>query len=221
MKSAFKFFLPERIMPVPIVAGPFRGARIHVNPRHALRQVLGLYEHELNRWVTAVLPRVTTVVDVGANVGYFTLGCAAAFRRLGKAGDLLAFEPAAEPFELLRRGAERLRDRPVRIALHQSAVGATVSSGMTTLDEVARQRGGQAPAEGALVKIDVEGAEAEVLAGASAWLNPTNYFLIEVHWERSLLDAIRETFHRRGLKVTTIEQRALPIIGYEARDRNQ
>jgi hypothetical protein len=40
-----------------------------------------------------------------------------------------------------------------------------------------------------LVKIDVEGAEMDVLEGAMSWLNPTNYFVIEVHQE-SFLDSI-------------------------------
>ena len=37
--------------------------------------------------------RVSRVVDVGANDGYFTFGSAAAFRRLAKTGEIIACEP--------------------------------------------------------------------------------------------------------------------------------
>src|SRR5947209_18921475 len=90
-----KSILPNRIMSVPVLAGPFRGARVQMNPRHSLRKMLGVYEHELNDWIAAALPRVSTVLDVGAAEGYFSLGCAAAFRRMRKAAEIIAFEPEA------------------------------------------------------------------------------------------------------------------------------
>ena len=68
--------------------GPFRGACIVINPRDSLRKILGVYEHELNPWLEQALRRVTRVLDVGANDGYFTFGCAAAFQRLGKTGEM-------------------------------------------------------------------------------------------------------------------------------------
>src|SRR5436309_1401204 len=84
---------PDQARPTRILSGPFRGAVIVMNPRYSLRKLVGLYEYELNRWLKTVLPRVKRVLDVGANDGYFTFGCAAAFRRLGKTGEILAFEP--------------------------------------------------------------------------------------------------------------------------------
>jgi hypothetical protein len=57
--------------------GPFRSARIVMNPRNSLRKIFGLYEHELNDWLEQALRWVSRVVDVGANDGYFTFGSAA------------------------------------------------------------------------------------------------------------------------------------------------
>jgi len=192
-----------------------------MSPRNSLRKILGIYEHELNQWLEAVLPRINRVVDVGASDGYFTFGCAAAFRRLNKSGAIIAFEPAKHSFETLQLG---LKDQPtdqVQISIHNSFVGSKPGSGMTTLDEFLCERCDKRRAENTLIKIDVEGAELEVIAGASLWLNPTNYFLVEVHWDASFLEKLNKTFAERGLKLRQIDQQALPILGYENRGRDQ
>jgi len=218
MKTILKSLLPDRVMPLPILAGPFRRATVYLHPRHALRKVLGIYEHELNGWLEVVLPRVNTVIDIGANEGYFTFGTAAAFNRLKKRGEVLAYEPEPGAFEKLRLGAEKRRDGQVKISINKCSVGVSVSSEMTTMNEIARQRSDREFLENTLIKMDVEGAEIDVIAGASAWLNPTNYFLIEVHKEAFLTELIK-TFANRGLKLKQINQQALPILGYEARSR--
>lgn len=221
MRTLLKNLIPNRALPLPVLRGPFRGATIEVNPRHSLRKLFGLYEHELNGWLKHALPRVTTVLDVGANDGYFTLGCAAAFRRLGKSGEIIAFEPGVEVFENLKLNALKQEDDQIRFFLHNCFVGAEINSETTTLDEIARQRKDQRKPENALIKIDVEGAELDVIAAATAWLNPTNYFLIEVHWDASFLTTLRKIFLERGMKLTQINQQPLPLIGYEARGREQ
>lgn len=218
MKAILKSALPDRVMPLPILTGPFRRATVYLHPRHALRKVLGIYEHELNGWLAAVLPKVNTVIDIGANEGYFTFGSAAAFHRLKKRGEVLAFEPDPEAIKKLRLGAEKQQDGQVKISIHECSVGVSVSSEMTTMNEIARQRGDPKFLENTLIKMDVEGAEIDVIAGASDWLVPTNYFLIEVH-EEAFLRGITKTFADRGLKLKQINQQPLPILGYEVRSR--
>jgi hypothetical protein len=70
---------------------------------------------------------------------------------------------------------------------------------------------------GTLLKIDVEGAEEDVLAGASAWLDRSNYFLIEVHKE-AFLERISQKFAKKGLILDRVDQRPLRVIGREVRD---
>ena len=77
-------------------------SRIVMNRRESMRKILGLYEHELNGWLNEALKRVTRVLDVGANDGYFCFGCAAAFRRLGTNGSVVAFEPQDTHAQTLR-----------------------------------------------------------------------------------------------------------------------
>src|SRR2546422_1910601 len=78
---SFKSVLPDEPRLVRVWFGPFRGARVVMNPRNSIRKIFGIYEHELNGWLETTLLHVNRVVDVGANDGYFTFGCAAAFMR--------------------------------------------------------------------------------------------------------------------------------------------
>ena len=214
--SLVRALLPNRTLPLPILSGPFRGATINLNPQYSLRKVFGIYEHELNEWLEKALLRVDTVLDVGANDGYFTFGCAAAFRRLKRSAEIMAFEPISQHFEELKSSLDNQPKDKVQVSLYNCLVGAEVKAGMTTLDAIAHEQPFPKAPEKALIKIDVEGAELEVIAGASAWLNPTNYFLIEVH-DASFLDILIQKFSAQGIKLKQVNQQALPIIGRERR----
>ena len=211
-----KSLIPKREMSVPILLGPFRGARIRMVPHDNLRKMFGLYEHELNDWLEAVLPRVDTVLDVGGNNGYFTFGCAAAFRRLGKRARILAFEPQTVHCELMRSTREAYPDAQTEVSIQQCLVGKEPGDGVSTLDAVAGGTENLA-ARPALIKIDVEGAELDVIEGATAWLKPQNYFLIEVHRE-DLLARLKERFATAGLRLEQRDQRPLPVLGREHRE---
>ena len=199
-----------------ILRGPFRGAVVVMNPRSSMRKVLGLYEHELNPWLEQTLPRVTRVLDVGANDGYFTFGCAAAFRRLGTVGEIIAFEPQQQHVDTLRESVDRQPLGAIEIGLLQTLAGDDTRLGTTSLDAVRWATGDPESRTDTLVKVDVEGAELDVLNGASSWLNLTNFFVIEVH-ERSFLERIIRLFSARGLRLTKIDQRPLRVLGREMR----
>lgn len=218
VSDAIKRLLPNQPARMRIWHGPFRNARVVLNPRHSFRKILGLYEHELNDWLKAVLQKVDRVVDVGANDGYFTFGCAAAFRRLGKPGEIVAFEPLEQHFQTLRQSVDNQPQSAVRFMLIQSLVGREIERGITTLDAIRWKTGDPGARSGALIKIDVEGAEEEVLAGASSWLNPGNYFLIEVHKE-AFLERITQLFAAKGLLLQRVDQQPLWLLGREIRDK--
>src|SRR6266404_8071180 len=133
--DVLKVFLTDRPVLTRIWRGPFRGARIVMNPRHSFRKILGLYEHELNEWLAQALRRVNRVLDVGANDGYFTFGCAAAFRRLGKTGEIVAFEPQQQNMDELQESLGQ-QAGTTRIRLVQSMVSDAEKLGVTTLDSV-------------------------------------------------------------------------------------
>ncbi len=209
-----KSVLPNRPVSTPVLRGPFRGARIVMNPSDSLRKVFGVYEHELNPWLEAALARTTRVLDVGANDGYFTFGCAAAFRRLRKEGSIIGFECQDQHVRKLRESVAELRPAGIKIDIVQALVGQEVSEGTTTLDALDTP-----DRNNTLVKIDVEGAEMEVVAGAQTWFDPSNLFVIEVHEERFLAELIRN-FASHQHQLRQVDQRPLPLLGREARDLN-
>lgn len=211
--KVLKLILPNRPVPTRIWRGPFRGALIVMNPRDSLRKIFGLYEHELNDWLEMALSRVTRVIDVGANDGYFSFGAAAAFRRLGTTGEIIAIEMQDQHILTLRRSAEEQDRRNVTFHLVQAYAGREDKPGFISLDSI-ESTGGRTDT---LVKIDVEGAELDVIAGGKSWLTPSNLFVVEVHKEQ-FLEPLKQTFAERGCTLRQIEQRPLRLLGTETRD---
>jgi len=209
-----KSFLPNRPMPTRIWRGPFRGARIVMNPRDSIRKILGLYEYELNPWLEKALRRSKRVLDVGANDGYFTFGCAAAFQRLGKKGEIICFEPQEQHMLKLRRSIAAQNCPDIRFEIIHALVGREVREGMTTLDATPTT-----DRRDTLVKIDVEGAEVDVVEGARSWMDKSNLFVIEVHRE-AYLPELKQIFAERGHRLAQINQRPLALLGRETRDKN-
>jgi len=140
-------------------------------------------------------------VDVGANVGFYTLQMA---KRVGDGGHVYAFEPDAGNLASLRRNVQ-LNGFEKRVECEGSAVGA--SAGSVPLYRSASHHGdhrvfasdGRAPDDTVkmasldayftagfavdLVKIDVQGAELEVLRGMERVLreNPRCVLLLEIN----------------------------------------
>lgn len=217
---AFEFYkrvLPNRPMLTRIWRGPFRGARIVMNPRDSLRKIFGLYEHELNNWLEQALRRVSRVIDVGANDGYFTFGAAAAFRRLGKTGEIIACEPQDRHVAILRESVASQAQTGIRFEIVHALVGRELKPGIITLDSLRSAVDDPNDKVSTLVKIDVEGAEVDVIAAGLSWLQPFNLFVIEVHQER-FLDPLRDLFAEQGLRLMQVDQRPLLLLGRETRE---
>jgi FkbM family methyltransferase len=139
------------------------------------------------------LPREAVVVDVGANVGIVSVLCERRFA----AARVVAFEPCDENRAILARnlaanGCRRVDLRPVAAGAQPERAPLYLSRAAThsMLRPTARHRIvdvvalddvlGHVPAVD-LLKVDVEGAEGEVLAGARELLGRTNRVAVEVH----------------------------------------
>lgn len=120
-------------------------------------------------------------VDVGAHVGYFTRIFS---RAVGPSGNVFAFEPHPVNFGFLEKNARRLKNTVLiqaavasqnsRLTLYESSVGSGSHSLQAGRYPVSRELDVKSVALDAyfgdrridFIKIDVEGAELEVLEGA-------------------------------------------------------
>ncbi|MBI4611296.1 MAG: FkbM family methyltransferase [Candidatus Rokubacteria bacterium] len=173
---------PVQLTVVPL-ARPLEGHRMRVNWRMQASYAFGTYEREVVQAVQAVIRPGWLAVDVGANVGYFTLLLA---KLVGAQGRVIAFEPLPENFVILREnvrlnqyanvtleqmavtdrtGTLRLYRRREHLLTGSASIvhgpGDGIEVPATALDAYLEATGTRV----GFVKIDVEGAEAAVLAG--------------------------------------------------------
>jgi hypothetical protein len=215
ISNPFAYFSNQTV-PLTILRGPFRGSRVFLNPRHSKRHILGLYEQVLNPWLEQVLSEVEVVYDVGANNGYFTYGCATAIRRHGTIATILAFEPGLlGGLHHLTNPAGWPQYAQTNFEFIPLLVGDHSDETMTTLNQVLSDRP-QIKGKRSLIKVDVEGAEIEVLKGADSLLNSPNHWVVEVHGDH-LLKPVLSFFENAQRKIEVLELKPHWLLGPENR----
>ena len=176
------------------MSGRASGIRLEIFPRHEKYYWLGTYEPEVLDEIAGRLLPGATSRDVGSHVGYMV---AVASRLVGPTGSVIAYEPNPANVRRLLRTLELndLRNvtiREVALTDHvgQSEFFTSDSSSMGTLMAGSHAsaslsvRTSTADAElmvvpaPDLIKIDVEGSESLVLAGASHLLTDCHPELI-------------------------------------------
>ena len=170
-----------------------------------LNIVRGRYEADEIRFVRSVLKAGDVAIDVGAHIGFFTMQMAAA---AGPAGRIYAFEPFDPNAALIERSIaeNRFADRIVfqRAAVGAASVTATLTFPVETLNSGGAYllRDGSAPLAGnqtkdvpvvaldslnirrpvRFIKMDVEGAEPQVICGAARLLKEDRPIMLsELH----------------------------------------
>ena len=174
------------------------GSMIAGNTREILQQYVyyfGVWEPNLTHWLPQRLRAGDTFIDVGANIGYFSL---LASTLVGPSGRVVSIEASPMTFSDLQYNLEFNRARNVR-AVNMAVVdragvvnlfqGPPTNVGLTTvIEEEALKEGCNfeceieaAPLSGILepeeirlariIKIDVEGAEWDVVVGMTELLN--------------------------------------------------
>jgi hypothetical protein len=208
-------FLPRKPVPLSILGGPFRGARLILNPAHSKRKILGVYEHPLNPWLRRALQRASVIYDVGANDGYYTYGCAHVLKRHQGKGYVIAFEPTLLETPALKTPASWPQYRDIDFEFIPKFVGAVDDKQTVRLGTIYSER---APLHGvqSLVKVDVEGAEVEVLKGAGPLLGAEHHWVVEVHGNH-LLAPVLKIFSEARREVTVHAPEAHWLFGPENR----
>jgi FkbM family methyltransferase len=183
--NARRRLTPGRELTVTFLESPLRGPIDHpiINLLTYVRG--GLYDYDAMTALTMLLEPGQMFIDVGANIGPYSV---LAGNLVGASGQIVAIEPSADQLPYLRRN---LRDLPVesRIStapLADRARTAGLRSQGPTIQHLVESASSDAAivtstldAElarlgcrdgGGFAKIDVEGWEPAVIAGARGWL---------------------------------------------------
>jgi FkbM family methyltransferase len=172
------------------------GARLTV-PWASVPAYFPQHEPGSVRWLAKRLSPGSVAIDVGAHIGYFTVLMA---RLVGRQGRVYAVEPAQDNLSFLHRNVKQNRldnvtvvpcaagrdstVRALRLGTNSDGYGfytplketiRTVPTAQVRLDELV-----QGPVD--LIKIDVEGAEFEVLEGTANLLRHNPNLSLIVEW---------------------------------------
>jgi FkbM family methyltransferase len=214
LRSAIRQYTARSRIALPVLLGPGRGGRVrlkHTGPRNFVPYVLGRYEHDTVRFLRESLRTGRVFADIGALSGFYTR---VALSELPRGGIVVAFEP----HPVGRGHVQELSGRAdgKQLIVREEPLGATDTegkftfgrgSGYATAREGLPVRDGEERtvqfrsldsliAEGAfpapdVVKVDVEGLEAEALAGMRQLLTTVPPTLaIECHTLRLLSDTL-------------------------------
>lgn len=206
------------------------GGRIYLNLRESNMMVdraFGVYEHWKTELLREMLKPGMTCVDVGVNKGYFSLLMA---RLTGAGGRVLSFEPDPENRRWIERSISENGYSSIQLfpwALSDAEGEATFYPGrksgwgslhhvesqadperqpftvpLRRLDAVLPELGVGAPD---VIKIDVEGADLQVLRGATGVLDAGTRVVMDVDVrEREEKEELFSIFSDRGYRIYDI-----------------
>ena len=205
--TRYCYLIFSRVMPSFYYPYRFSGGRIYLDITESsmmFKRVIGRYEVEKHKALETFLKPGNTFIDVGANKGDFSLLAA---KLVGANGRVLAFEPEPTNFKWITKSIEKngyknitlydtaLGDRngQVELFLCEKSGWHTIVKGQKfrdygvinvrakTLDSVLEDVDFSDPIN--VMKIDVEGAELQVLKGASNILIQSKnlIILIDIH----------------------------------------
>lgn len=192
------------------------GFRMHGTTRDTIQRYVyyfGIWEPHVHAFLAARLRPGDTFVDVGANIGYFTLLAA---KLVGPHGKVVAIEPSSFTLARLRANVERNGMEEIVRCIHAAASdhegsctlyqGDDDNIGTASIVRRSDQPSEQVPtapldrlllpaevANARVVKIDVEGAEELVLKGMESVLPklpPNAEIVMEISPDSSAADRI-------------------------------
>lgn len=222
-----------RIGVYPIASGPAKGMLIDVAGSRPT-YVLGKAEPEIQSFLAEHIRPGDVVLDVGANVGFFTLMAAAL---TGPSGHVVAFEPSPKNATALRANLAANRLTTVQVVeaavaaeegqctLHMNesnqeaslvnALGHESITVQTVTVDSEMRRLGLAPN---VIKIDVEGAEDDVIRGMRSTLEEARPTIVcEMHVGIPQLDdPVPATLKAAGYQVAWLEPEVVDGIEFWA-----
>lgn len=227
---------------------PVLGSWMRRDPGDRLNlAVNGIYEPEDTMFVRRAVRPGDTVVDVGANIGYYTCYLA---RLVGPTGRVITFEPARDLFEILRdnvqfNGYGHVQLENKAVTDHTGPLTLYVEEGRPEDNRIFKDENDPAPrtehtVEGvclddipalreyppAFIKMDIQGAEIFAIRGMRQVLrdSPEVCVLLE-YWPYGLVRAgfrpeeLVEELRKAGLEVRRADADG-QLVPVEASDQN-
>jgi FkbM family methyltransferase len=210
--------VPKRPIRVTVLSGPGRGLKIVIEPKREKSYWAGTHERAVQTALVRMVKPGMTVWDIGAHTGFFSALCS---RRVGPSGRVHSFEPGPETRTRLEETIRLNGFENVRV--HACAVGPERREGVlfdvgrsaqATLRPLGTRASGSTTIEVRtlsdlwdefgppdVIKIDAEGAEADIIEGGARVLeSATVSLVVEMHND----DAV---------------ERILPLIPLHGRDQ--
>ena len=203
-------FFYRHLKPSGIVLIDVQGSKMHVDSRDTgvapFLLEWGFYEKYETELFKKLIKKGMVVVDIGANIGYYTLLAA---RFVGEEGKVFAFEPDPYNYSLLCKNIQVNGHRnviPVRKAVFSKSgkmklfldksnlgghslseanvdKGASITIEVTSLDDYFKNTDYKID----VIKVDVQGSEMEVLEGMTNTINQNdNVKIITEFWPTGL-----------------------------------
>jgi precorrin-6B methylase 2 len=165
--------VPADSGPRTVQTGAFRGIRLNLDRRSQSQWYVGSFEREVYPWLSRLSQGAQGAVDIGAASGEYAL-----YFLMKTAARVIAFEPEPESFESLC-GNLRLNglEGASRLELCPKFLAATGGPNQVTPACLAARI-----LTPCLIKMDIDGPEAEVLKSSAELLSlPDVRWLIETH----------------------------------------
>jgi FkbM family methyltransferase len=197
----------------------------------------GHYEREVESILSKLITKETTFIDVGANIGYFTI----LYSRLAR--EVYAFEPVPAAFERLSRnmGLNDLKNvRAFQCAVsrertklqifeskisdgHDSTVRRSEHDRSIFVDAVSLDEVIEPSATDVVMKVDTEGSEMSVLRGALRLIRSGKVSAIVLEWARGIYPNVTDLRERFALysalgSVEVLDDR---LGSYNVRERRE
>ena len=193
MKKFIKqlFFSSQR--PNKILSGVSSGMITNYNPQDRTLHLLGLYEREIYPYLKRSMARAETLVDIGANDGYYGL---AFIKNTGK--EVILCEPGDEKKNLRKNlklnGFDEGKDYTLVDKFVSNRTGATEIS----LNDLLKNR------QKIFILMDVDGGEQQIIENYNFPQEIKIDWLIETH-SVQLEENVRNVLLSKGYKVKIID----------------
>ena len=180
--------------PNRILSGVSSGMLTNYNPQDRTLHLLGLYEREIYPYLRRSIARAETLIDIGANDGYYGL---AFVKHTGK--EVILCEPGDEK-ENLRKNLKLngfVEDKDYRLV--DKFVSARTSATEISLNDLVKNR------QKIFILIDVDGGEQDIVESYTFSPVAKIDWLIETH-SLELEQNVNNVLVRNGYKVKIIGQ---------------